>query len=146
MLRLVMCSLALMESSSSVNGVPFPPRKPWSKAGLYLRSRRPTSGTYHSPFSGVHWACQIQPIFKNLLFWFKRSTLEEKLTIRPASRTIYFCFIKVLLSLVDSIGRRGKLTTLSASMIVCRRCATVISVTSPLSSFRREVCMIVSVL
>lgn len=42
-------------------------------------------------------------------------------------------------------GRRGKRTILSASMIVCRRCATVSSVTSLLSSVRRDVWMIASV-
>jgi hypothetical protein len=41
--------------------VPDPPKKPLSEAGLCPRSRRPMNGTYHYPFSGAHWACQIRP-------------------------------------------------------------------------------------
>jgi hypothetical protein len=52
-------------------------------------------------------------------------------TIRPASNTIYIPWNDDLL-LNETI--QARLTILSASIIVCNRCATVMSVTSPLNS------------
>lgn len=70
-----------------------------------------------------------------------RSPCENSLTICPASRTICQCSKHPR---VDR-EREQMLTILSKSMIVWRRWATVIKVT-PVSSFRRDDCMIASVL